>query len=70
MQRIRNNIEKGTVGKREIETIDNDQKGYGAVSLIHYVHWLKKKTGSYRTHIASKQSINTLRFRAIKMMFA
>lgn len=43
LQRIRNNVEKGTVGKREIETIDNDQKGYGAVSLIHYVHWLKKK---------------------------
>lgn len=42
LQRIRNNVEKGTVGKREIETIDNDQKGYGAVSLIHYVHWLKK----------------------------
>lgn len=43
LQRIRNNVEKGTVGKREMETIDNDQKGYGAVSLIHYVHWLKKK---------------------------
>lgn len=29
LQRIQNEAAKGTVGKREIETIDNDQKGYG-----------------------------------------
>lgn len=29
LQRIQNEAGKGTVGKREIETIDNDQKGYG-----------------------------------------